>query len=173
MELEYEKRLSERFGRAARDLARRLDGACVIRYQQRSGELLPVAIDHARPECRAWMRWLRQRSHTRFTDAFGARILQRGLPILIPAVSSATLRLWMDPAWAAYLDRYAVCTIMTVPLRSGRRLIGTVTTWREQPSAEFDERDLAFVEEAAVALADALRPVARSNRQVRRLSGHQ
>jgi len=156
MELEYDPRESDALACVARHLARRLDGACLIRYRVRSGELVPVAMDHVRPEPRAWMRWLRQRSHGRFTDAFGARIIQRTQPILIPTVSSATLRLWMDPTWSAYLDRYAVCTFMIVPARSGRRLIGSISTWREQPADGFDEYDLSYLMEAASDLANAL-----------------
>jgi GAF domain-containing protein len=142
---------------AARRLASALGGGCTIRLRNQSELLVPAAVAHIDPERRAFLYWLT----TRFvcsapgTNAFGSKILHSNEPIFMPEVSSATLRLWTDPALAPYLHRYPVRGLMIVPLVRGRRVAGTLCVWREHPGPVFDECDLAFVEQVGLRLGDS------------------
>lgn len=131
----------------------------MIRLRNQSEMLVPAAMAHVDPERRAFLYWLMQRSGSsaRSSHAFATKILHSSESIYIPAVSSATLRLWSDPAFLEYLDRYPVRGVVIVPIVRGRRVAGTVCVWREHPRPVFDECDLAFLEHVGVRLGDDIR----------------
>ena len=141
---------------AARRLAQHFGGACLIWLRRQRNQLVPVALEHTDPEARALLRWLWQRNNAATTDAFGTEILQTGLPIVMPAVSSATLALWTHPAFTPYFARHEVISLLVVPLLCGDRVAGTIAVWREMPRAAFERLDVGFLEDTAQLLASAV-----------------
>ena len=142
-------------GAVARRLADAVRGGCMV-LLCRHFNFVPIAVEHVRPEPRAWLRWLGIRDQAGLTSAFTRRLLQTGEPVFMPAVSSATLRLWAHPAFDGYLERFAVTSVLLVPIGVLGRVAGIVSVWREAPCAPFDDVDVALLEDIAWALGQHL-----------------
>jgi hypothetical protein len=74
----------------------------------------------------------------------------------MPLVSSATLRLWTHPSADRYLERFAVKSLIVLPVRHVDRVAGSIAVWREEPCAAFDEQSLALLENVARCISDLI-----------------
>src|SRR5262249_51864604 len=90
-------------------------------------------------------------------DAFTLRALQTGSSFRVPIYSAELLRLWVQPEFGAYLDRYPMTDLLVVPISSGGRRIGALRVWRERPDAGYTDADVLFVEQLVDSITCGLR----------------
>ena len=90
-------------------------------------------------------------------DAFTLRALQSGRSFRVPILSADLLRLWVQPNFGPYLDRYRMTDLLVVPISSGGRRIGAVRVWHERPEPAYTDADLLFVEQLVDSVASGLR----------------
>jgi GAF domain-containing protein len=143
------------FARAlAKRVARHVGGGCMILLRTEAEEFMPVAVDHCRAEPRASLQWLCAAHKAALSSSFTQKLLQTGEPIAMPVVSSATLRLWVHPSFHCYLERYAVSSVLSVPLKHGGQIVGSIAVWREEPRVAFGDDDLLLIEDVARHIGD-------------------
>jgi len=70
-----------------------------------------------------------------------------GVPLLIEDVTTAELSRVIAPSRAAWVERYAPCSIVIVPLRVAGKVVGTLSAMRDDPQRAFSRDDLRLLEE--------------------------
>ena len=131
--------------------------AGVIHLLGHNGASIHVgALYHPAAPARALMLDLLASGPHALVDAFTLRALQTGHSYRVPILSADLLRLWVQPEFRVYLDRYPVTDMLVVPMHSGGRRIGAVRVWREQSDSAYTDADLVFVEQLVDSIASSL-----------------
>jgi PAS domain S-box-containing protein len=120
--------------------------------------LRTVAVDDRDPAAAAERLRLFRDHPIRKGEGLIGQVVQTGEPLLIPEVDPVSLLPRLPVAGQAYFDRYPSTSILAVPLRTGRNVLGALTLIRRS-GIPFDDLDRAVLrdlaERAALAIENA------------------
>ena len=129
----------------------RLGDWCSVELLRDDGTVEHVAVATADPELLTHVRELHRRFPTAPDASAGpAQVIRTGVPELLPEVTDAMLRAWArDPEQLELLRTLGCHSSMTVPLRSGGRVIGALAVLSAGSGRHFTTADLAAAQELA------------------------
>lgn len=135
-------------------VARRTSGligdACVVSLLSDDGQWLSsVAFYHPDPEANRLMSKLYEEPLNVDGGGLAARVIQTGLPQLIPVTSPEQIRPLIKPDYWPYLERIGIYSLLMVPLRTRDRIIGTLGLTRDNPGRPYTAGDQAFLQDLA------------------------
>jgi hypothetical protein len=140
-----------------RFLVASLGDAGVVHYLGHSGaSIRMVALHHPSAEARSLMLDVLASGPHALVDAFTLRVLQTGRPVRVTITSASLMRLWVQPEFTLYLDRYEITAMLVVPIRGAAGPVGAVRLWRERPDAAYTERELREVQQLVDHVAASL-----------------
>ena len=131
-------------------LAERVGDGCALYLVSADGRWLEAAaIDHRDPGAAEALQALKAVTPARADEGLSGRVLQTGQSLLVPVVDPAALRASLSPEYGAYLDRYAICSLLCVALRAEGQPLGTLVMSRSTPERPYTAADQGFLEEVA------------------------
>ncbi|MEW5986873.1 MAG: GAF domain-containing sensor histidine kinase [Chloroflexota bacterium] len=141
----------------ARRLVELIGDVSLIRLLSEDQQWLnPAAFYHPDPEAFHFMRELLAKAPQRITEGPTGQVARTGQPLLIASLPQAALRAQIDPAYAAYFDRYSVYSLLIVPMRLQQWVIGVVGIGRGRPGQPYTLDDQTFLQDLADRVALAL-----------------
>lgn len=127
-----------------------LRDGCAIRLLSEDGQWLnPVAVYHRDPDTLAFIQEYLVKAAQKADEGLHAHVLQTNQPLIIPAVSMDELRSRVPPSALPYLERFQISSILIAPLRARSRVIGTISTSRDQPGQPYTLDDQVFLQNLA------------------------
>ncbi|MGH2367056.1 MAG: GAF domain-containing protein [Chloroflexota bacterium] len=130
---------------------------CSVVLRADDGEHLQLAAVYNRdPEVVALVRELDAAAPQRVDEGLSAQVLETGQPRLLPVVSPEALRAALKPEYRRSLDRFAIHSILIVPLRVAGLVIGVLSLSRGTPGRPYTLEDQAFLMDLAGRAAQAL-----------------
>ncbi len=130
------------------------DGAIIHLATQAGPGLKPVAIHHPRLDIPPG---LPLGADTISPNGWpGEQVVQSGQPLLIAEISPEALHLWDAPNEVAPLESIQVHSLLSMPLKIKRQVIGTLTVWRDSPGHPYNDDDRMFLQIVADRTAVAL-----------------
>lgn len=134
----------------ARQIAEFIGEACIISLVSEDGKWLdPVAYHFIDPEAQAYLSELMETVREQADHGLAGRVFQTGQALLIPFVPLNELKEQAAPQFKPWLERFPVRSILIVPLRTGSRLIGTLSMLRFQPFDPYTADDQIFFQNLA------------------------
>lgn len=133
---------------------------CCIRLLSDDGQWLDLlTMQHDDPEHTKLLRSLpgiaRRSIHERPFD----QVIPSGQALLIPEITSAQLHGLVDPVYLPYLERFAISSLLIVPLRARGTILGVLDVSRSTPGNPYTIEDQTFLQDladrAALAIANA------------------
>jgi hypothetical protein len=115
-----------------------------------------VALHHPSTEARSLMLDILASGPHALVDAFTLRVLQTGRPVRVAISSASLIRLWVQPEFTVYLDRYDITAMLVVPIRGATGPVGAVRLWRERSDATYTERELREAQQLVDRVASSL-----------------
>ncbi len=136
-----------------------LGDACMIRLLSDDRQwLVPVAWYHPDPTIREMM-WQAMISTPQYAyEYLGGEVVRTGQPILLSNLTPQDIHHFFKPAYAQYLERFRVFSMVSVPLRAQGNVIGIITAFRNTGSSYTHEDKLLLQdisERAALAIVNA------------------
>jgi PAS domain S-box-containing protein len=124
-----------------------IDGACALCLRSEQGqEIMPVAAYDADSEARKALEALVDRAGHSVGEGLTGMVVRTGQSLLLPRVSRDELLAALPPSHRSHSERFTPHTMMVVPLRIYKRVIGTLQVSREDPERPFGPTDLVFLE---------------------------
>lgn len=162
-----------------REIAHRLGDSCTINLVDETGAFLELAeACHVDPAAEASLRELLARERIPVGETSVGKVAATGTPLLVPVVAMEAMLASTRPEYRDHLRRFPVGSLVTVPLRSPERVIGTLTASRRPGDHAFtvdDQQLLADISDRAAfaienaRLADRLRDAMRDAQQAVRI----
>jgi PAS domain S-box-containing protein len=160
------------FAEATSDLKRLLDvvaerlgdlvgDLCVIRQVSEDGHWLEStgAIYHRDPALLAATREVMGAGRQRVGEGISGRVALSGQPLLTPRITPAEFAASSEPKYRPILERLAVTSSMTLPLRCAGKVVGIANIMRGASNIPYDAEDVSFVQgladHAALAIGNA------------------
>ncbi len=152
---------TDAFGAANRDLpalfdaisaqvVRHLGDSSTLSLLSEDGQWLKiVSLRHLDPQTQASLHQQLVPLPVRPGEGFTGQVVQTGQPLFLPVVSPEHLTGGAPAHISAVRSRFAVYSLIVVPLRVQGRVIGTLSTTRYTPGRSFTEEDLRLVQELA------------------------
>ncbi len=134
----------------AKQAAGALGDACVISLRSEDGRwLTPVAWHHPDPEARALLKEIYASVRHGADEGPSGRVLQTGQALLRPVVAPNEVRAATKPEYRPYLDRFAIHSLLIVPLRARDRTFGTLALSRNAPGHPYTVADQNLLQDLA------------------------
>ena len=157
-------------------IAERVGDACILRLVSDDGQWLePVSFYANHPAAFDQMRKVFASYRHRANEGPSALVLRTGEPLLVPEVSLRDARALAPQEYWEWLERYAVRSLLVVPLKIKDRPIGTLMLMRiasgypQRDAQAYTLEDLRFFEDLAGRAALAVEN-AKLYEEVQRLS---
>jgi PAS domain S-box-containing protein/putative nucleotidyltransferase with HDIG domain len=132
--------------------------------------LVPAAVYNKSLDATSFARELLEATSLRMGDGMAGQVMQSGEPVLIPSMTNEEAENIFSPDFKPFIERYGAYGLLIVPLRSQRRVLGTLSVMRNRPDLPYDEEDQTFLQDladrAALAIAMA-RLFDQTNRRLR------
>jgi PAS domain S-box-containing protein len=135
---------------AVRRLAEWVGDACIIRLLSDDGEWLETAaLYHADPRARAFVAEMSGADRHRLDAMPSGQVVRTGKPMLVAEVPQDSIRDRISPEYWPYLDRFAIHSLLAVPLRARGKVIGNLAMSRHAPGNPYDQDDLSLIQDLA------------------------
>jgi PAS domain S-box-containing protein len=134
----------------ARRTSELIGDSCVITLFSQDGQrAFPVAFHHPDPGARALMHEALLHTWQGGTDTQRYQTLLSGNSIFIPAVNPEEFRISLEPEFLPYLDAIGISSVLIVPLRLPRRVIGTLGLTRDRYGSSYTRDDQVLLQDVA------------------------
>jgi signal transduction histidine kinase len=136
---------------AAGRLGEVIGEACAIRLISEDGGWLETSRNfyHPDPEKRAFGRNMLGSVRQRLGEGPGGRVAESGEALLIPEITVDQIMAMGATAFRPLIEKLAVCSLLTLPLRSRDRTIGVVNLVRSTPDNPYTIDDQRFAQDVA------------------------
>ncbi|MEW6262485.1 MAG: ATP-binding protein [Thermodesulfobacteriota bacterium] len=133
---------------------------CVIRLKSDDGRWIePAVVYHDDPRQLEFLRRLLSSIPQGAVEEMVGAVARTGEPLFMPEASTMDLISLMPPEYQPLLDQFGLRSLVVVALRAERRVLGTLTMWRDRAGDPYTSEDLALLQHiadrAALAIAYA------------------
>ncbi|HEY0479155.1 MAG TPA: GAF domain-containing protein [Kofleriaceae bacterium] len=128
-----------------REMGRVFDGSAGISLIEGLG-LHTATLYHPVPEAERLLRSLVEAAPLRLGEGVTGGVAQSGRSVLIPDSDPREIAARAAPAYRAFIERYPTYAMMSAPVRTRERIIGTVTVCRTRKGETYTDRDLELLE---------------------------
>ncbi len=125
----------------AAHVARGIGDACVITLWK-DGKLKNVAADHPNPEAGQLLREIAFREE--IEETFVREVMDSGAPVFIPTLPSEAIDMLNTSAYAEFIQKHGIQSIMIVPLKGRHGVAGTVSLSRDAGRPAYTPEDQSF-----------------------------
>jgi signal transduction histidine kinase len=108
-----------------------------------------MVLHHPSGEAIALVRQLLAARPVQSGEGITGRVAQTGEAALLPAISPEEHRARVDPAYWPFLERFAIHSLVIVPLRTRQRIVGVLGAWRDITQRPYTTEDQLLVQEIA------------------------
>ncbi|MFN3648120.1 MAG: PAS domain S-box protein [Armatimonadota bacterium] len=157
--------LSSDYPRLLRTVVQRtaelIGDTCVLRLVSEDGQRLDsFGVYSTVPDAERLIRMLDAAHPQRVDEGYGGQVLRTGEPLLIPEIAAEDATRQMKPEYRPLRDAVGLTSMLAVPLRGRRRLLGVLMLARHNPPGRsYSEEDLGLLQElgdrAALAIEKA------------------
>lgn len=134
----------------ARHVAHLIGDHCSVLLLSEDRSLFSLSsFYHRDPEALAYLRSLMSDLIQRSDEGLNGLVMRSGQPLLISDVDPAEIKDLTIPEYWAFIERYAVKSILCVPLRVRGRVIGTLFSARDSDAVPYTLEDQGFLQDLA------------------------
>jgi hypothetical protein len=121
------------------------------------GEVLrPYTVAHRSPGSSRRLRRIVAEASASSADAFSRSVQRNAGSLRMSLGSTRLLRLWLPPAYWAYVERVRVREVVAAALAQRGQVLGTVLLWRESGQSAYSREDQAYVQAVAARVSMGL-----------------
>jgi len=125
------------------------DSCAVVLESPQADSLTFAAWKHANPEAQQLMGEVGTASPLKRGEGISGRVIATGRPIVELVAKPGAIVSATKTAYGAFLERFPVSSILSVPLRSAERVLGALSVMLPPGVAGFDHEDQTLVQEIA------------------------
>ena len=134
----------------ARSLSEWVGDSCSIRLLSEDGQWMTnAALYHIDPEARAFLARMMGNERQRVDAIPSGQVVRTGQPLLIENIDPNALRARVPPHYWPFIERFAIRTLLAVPLRVRGRVIGNLAMSRHQADRPYTQDEQSLVMDLA------------------------
>jgi PAS domain S-box-containing protein len=148
--------LPTRLEAIVREMGRVFDGSAGISLIEGDGRLHTAKLHHPVPEAQRLLRSLVEASPVRLGEGITGGVAQHGDSVLVAGGDPREIIARAAPGYGAFVEQYPVYALMSAPVRTRERIIGSVTVSKIREGETYTHLDLELLEMLAERAASAI-----------------